>query len=454
MVTPWHHPVRLAVLGCCVLLARVAVSRAVENQPVNPAARSKPQVNLAEAIRLALANNPDIVAADQEVAISQAQHRLMISQALPSVHAVGGYTRYLDEQRLVAARSNGEPGVFTRDPVTADITLSVPLFSGLRVYHEVAASNLAWDASRNRVSRNRQELAFTVSSLFFAILAQRQFITSLESSSAALHAHVQQVVELIAAQKVARADRLRAEVRLADLLQKIERERNALAILTTVFANQLGGIDVEVTGVLEFRPAEQDPPLEQMVSQAFAAREDLRAARLLASAQSRNVDAAAARHLPTVALQASYGVRWAPLSSGRSAGVGAVEDVGRVGIVLDVPLFEGGRTMARVDEQRARLTAARERVRKLELQIRLEVETALLNVSSSHRRVLVTEQAVKQAGESLRIEALRYASGKGANADVLDAQAALLEAQSSHYKALADHNTALAQRKFALGAAP
>jgi outer membrane protein TolC len=116
-----------------------------------------------------------------------------------------------------------------------------------------------------------------------------------------------------------------------------------------------------------------------------------------------------------------------------------------------VPIFEGGRIEARVKEQRAKLAAAQERLRKLELQVRLDVETAVLNIVSSKDRVLATQTAIEQGEESLRIERQKYDAGRGAIVDVLDAQAALLELQTSYYQALAEFNTALAQLRLATG---
>ena len=118
---------------------------------------------------------------------------------------------------------------------------------------------------------------------------------------------------------------------------------------------------------------------------------------------------------------------------------------------MDVPIFEGGRINSRVREQQDRLRAARERFHKLELQIRLDVETAVLNIVSSKDRVLVTRKAIEQGEESLRIERQKYDAGKGAIVDVLDAQGALLESQTNYYQALADYNTALAQLRLATG---
>ena len=98
--------------------------------------------------------------------------------------------------------------------------------------------------------------------------------------------------------------------------------------------------------------------------------------------------------------------------------------------------------------------ATQERVRLLELQIRLDVTTAVSDLESSAERVRATENAIAQARESLRIEREKYDPGKGSITDVLDAQSALLDAQTSYYGALAEHNAAIAQLRLAVGEEP
>ena len=120
-------------------------------------------------------------------------------------------------------------------------------------------------------------------------------------------------------------------------------------------------------------------------------------------------------------------------------------------MVLTLPLFEGGRITAKVKEEWAALAAAQERLRKLNLQVRQEVEIAVLDVRSSSERVKATEKAVEQARESLRIETLKYSLGSGSITDVLDAQSALLQTETTYYRALSDFRTAIARLKLAVG---
>jgi outer membrane protein TolC len=412
-------------------------------------------LDLQEAIRLALANNPGVAAGGWDVEAAAAQKAAAVGELFPSLHGVGAYSHSLDQQRLIAARGPEDPGVFSRNLFSTDLVVTMPLFTGGRIISQIRGADLLRQASEQRLARTREELVFNVSSVYYGMLAQRHVIESLVFSQQALREHLRRVEDLIAAQKAARVDLLRTEVRLADLQQQLVRERNVLAVLQRVLGNLLGLEDAaqvpDVAGELVLEAEAAVPPQAEALALANLNRGDFLAARAALEAQATAVDAARAGRWPTVSLQGAYGGRWAIAQAGSPADASTAEDAGRIGLVADIPIFEGGRIVSRIREQRARLAAAQERYRQLELQVRLDVETALLNVVSSLERVQATQKAIEQAKESLRIERQRYDLGRGSITDVLDSQAALLDAQTTYYRALAEHNTSLAQLRLAMG---
>ena len=422
------------------------------NREILPQETASPG-SLERAVAIALSRNPDVGAAVADVDAATAQTDVASAARWPSVHGVGGYSRYQDDQRLSPATRNGELGVFTEDVFNADLVLSLPLYTGGRITNEIRASELLRQSAEHRMARTRDEIVFNVSSVFYSILGQRHVIESLEFSRKTLDEHRKRVNDLIAAQKAAKVDLLRTEVRLADLDQRIVREKNTLAIQQRVLLNLMGVENIEerfdVQG--ELTSSEVKVNLEESLAAAQAQRSDYLSAQAGYEAQARRVDVARGGHWPTVSLRGTYGGRWAGHASDAPAGTDRVEDAGTIGLSIDIPLFEGGRISAQIRQEQARLRAAQERLRKLELLVALDVQTAVLNITSARERITATEKAIEQAKESLRIEQEKYALGKGSITDVLDAQTALLEAQTSYYRALADYNIAIAQLRLATG---
>jgi outer membrane protein TolC len=411
-------------------------------------------VTLDQCIAIALKNNPDPRAAAYEASAAKAQRDIAVGRRLPSVNLLGEYNHYLDSQRLIPAQENFELGVFSRDILVADLVVSLPLFTGGQITSEIKAAELLQKSAEHRLARTKEELVFNVSSVFYGILAQRHVIESLEFSRKTLEDHDQRVRDLIAARKAAKVDQLRTEVRIADLEQRLAQERNLLAIQSRVLSNLLGLAyserPVEPVSELVFTKTAA-PGIDQAMRDAFEGRSDYLETKASLEAQAKTVDAARGAHWPTVSLEGAYGGRWAADATDRPSGVNSSDDIGRVGIILDIPIFEGGRIEARVRQERAHLSAAQERLRRLERQVQLDVETAVLNIGFAAQRVEATEKAIEQAEESLRIEREKYDLGRGSITDVLDAQSAMLDSQTNYYRALADYNTALAQLKLAVG---
>lgn len=414
-------------------------------------------IDLRQAIDLALTNNPDVAAAGFDAMAAQAELDFAKAERLPILGVVGGYAHHLDEQRLLPVRQPGDPTILSRDIISGDLVLTLPLFTGGQLVNQMRAAELLRNAANHLLAHSREELIFNVSSMFFSILAQKRVVESLEFSRQVLQEHLKRVDALVAAQKAAEVDRLRTKVRLADIEQRLVREENVLAIQRRAWVNLLGlpptesGINEAPfpQGELISKQENVVPDFDSALELAWEKRDDYLSARSALEAQARQVEVARAGHWPSVYLAGSYGERWAV---GPTSGLGEeTDDIGRIGIAADIPIFEGGRVEAKVAEQRAKLAAARERLRKLELQIRLDVQTALLNIQSSQQRIEAIKTAVEQADESLRIEREKYELGKGAIVDVLDAQDALLESQTNYYRALADYNVAVAQLHLAVG---
>lgn len=408
---------------------------------------------LNDCIETALQNNPEIAAMEWDASASKEKQKQVFSELLPSISSTFDYSRYIDEQRILPVRQPGEPAVLSRDIFSGDIVLNLPLFSGGRLVNRVKAAELLHQSALHRLSRGREELVFNVSSVFFSILAQEHAIGSLEFSIGTLQEHVKRIEALVAAQKAANVDRLRTEVRLAEIQQRLIHEKNLLTIQRHLLTNLLGleqsHGQILLKGALDMPQNSIIPTSKATITNALQNRDDYLAVKTSQAAHERNVNAAKAEHYPVVSLQAIYGGRWA---AGKKIGVGDdFGDIGHVGIALELPIFEGGQINTKIREEHAALMAARERLRNLELLIRFEVETALSNVISSEERVAVTQKSIAQAQESLRIEQQKYNLGKGAIVDVLDAQTALLESETTYYRALAEYHTAVAQLKFSMG---
>lgn len=410
-------------------------------------------ITLADAIQTALENNPELAERHWDYESSRSKYKEALSALFPTLKARGSYTQYLDDQRLVPARAPSEPGVFSDQIYSGEIVLTMPIFTGGQIISNIKAAKLLQKAAAQHLAHTRKELIFNIASVYSSILGQEYIINALELSIKAMEEHRKNVKNLISAGKAARVDLMRTDVRLADLEQKLVQERNVQTIQYRLLVNLMGIKDTNTTfviqGKLQANPIE--PDLDAAIAKAYTLRSDYLAAKAELEAQAKYVDAARADFLPKIFIQGSFGRRIADDPTFQPPETSDSEDVGQIGLVTEIPLFQGGKLLARLQRERTKLNAAQERLRKLEIQIQLEVASTVLNLKSSYHRIKVTEKAIKSAEESLRISEEKYSLGKATITDVLDAQAALLEAQSSYYQALSRYNTFLEQLKFVTG---
>jgi outer membrane protein len=443
--------------------------------------REPAPLTLEDCIQIARANNPSLAAGGWDVQVALAQRDNKASERWPYVGGTARYSTYLQNQRLVPVRKNNDPGMFSTSQFAGDIILRMPLFTWGRIRSEISAADFAALAATNRLARTWEELIFNVSSAFYTILGQRPVIESLRFSIKALERRRQKAMDMMRVGKGAKVDVLRTEVRISDVEQKLVREETVLEIqrraLTTLMGVDGRNGPVRIQGVLKMNRSA--PDLNGALAMAYAERGDYKAAKDSVDALAWKVAAARAARWPSLSLAGTYGTRvaagvtdngavfidrqiganpQAPNPNAppaqklyQSPGISTSLPVGNIGVVADYPIFDGGRITAQIHEQESKLASAQANLRKLWLQIRLDVETALLNVDSARKRVRATRKAIEQSKESFRIESEKYDLGKGSITDVLDAQSAMLDAETTNYRALADYDIALAQLGRATG---
>ncbi len=450
-----------AISGCVAFNNSVPVASVKDSEHLSPStlsplvttnalSKNPEPLTLACAVEYALASNPGLSARRHEINAADAEHSMAFSTLLPKIDLAGSLSYFRDE-RLITPRRSGTAEVlqFTDQQLVGDVIVRMPLFTGGRLINEVKAAKLLYTAAKYSLARNREELIFNVTSIFYSILAQRHTIEALKFSQETLQEHHKRVGELIQAKKAARVDLLRTEVRLADLEQRQVRERNMLAIKNRLLANLMGvpGLASErrvIEGTLDMNE-ESVPEIEQSLINALLQRPDYRAAQTALDAQRRKVKAAKALRWPTLSLLGSYGTRVDAHETSED------NETGMIMLGMNIPVFSGGYISAKIKQEQAVQSAVAEKLNQLELQIQLDAETAILNIGSSYERVRATGKSIRQAKESLRIEREKYAFAKGSITDVLDAQSALLNAQMNYYNSLAAYKTAQAQYILAIG---
>ncbi len=228
----------------------------------------------------------------------------------------------------------------------------------------------------------------------------------------------------------------RARVQLADARQRLlvaqnDRTRAGLLLLRTMGLSM--DTAVQLTDELAFVPVDARTTPERLRT-ALESRSDYRAQKRREEMARLNRSATTAERLPAVSLFGDYG------TIGTSADNALPTRT--IGVVVRVPVFDGGRRDARRAESASLLRQEQVRTRDLGMQIEMEIRVAVDSLRSSEEQLKAADEGQALAEDEVAHAQRRYAAGFGSSIELTDAQTRLARARENRILALYGYNVA------------
>ena len=404
-------------------------------------AGNAPAETLQQAWDVALVADRNLKAARENTAAAANMLEASKAMRMPNVALEAGHTA-LDNQPVLKfgpslipmadKESNGYKAVAT-----------LPIYTGGRIERGIDAANAALDAAKLGEVGDVQNLKLRVAEAYVNVLRAERGLGVAESHVISLEAHARDVANLHDQGMVARSAQLSARVALLDAKQKALQVGNQLDLARAAYNRLLGrNLDQPVT-VEEFSGETKVTPLSVLTEQAQTQRSELVAMGRQIEALRHQAAAVRGEGAPQVALAGGYGYQenQYQLHEGQWA----------VGIGVKWNVFDGGVIRQRgsaVERQAAALAEQREEVNSL---IGLQVRQAWLDVQETRKRITVTESAITQAEENLRVARDRYVNGLAPHTEVLDAETMRVNCETNHANAVFDVLMATLRLKRATG---
>ncbi len=152
----------------------------------------------------------------------------------------------------------------------------------------------------------------------------------------------------------------------------------------------------------------------------------------------KEVDRSKSGHLPTLDLTGSYGYIDAP-----STGIPFTSKSTNIGLVLNIPLYQGGGTQSRIRQSLSNRDRAEQDLENIKRTVGQNVRTSFLNVTSGVAQVKALEASLVSSKSSLDSTLLGKDVGVRTNVDVLNAQQRLFQTRRDLQQAR--YNTVLSQ---------
>jgi outer membrane protein TolC len=422
------------------LLAGAASVCAAQAPPANPVAL---KLSLADAVKLAMQQNPRRVIAGLNTATSNRDRQIAASALLPQAAMTAD--AYIDRYNAQSILANPNPTtigpfqVFEVGPRFSQSVFDLPL---IRQYQ----------ASKQNVITARAEESVTREDVTTAVV--RSYLLALRSD-ANLDAVRAQVVLAERLYKQAgdlqrtgiglRIDTLRAEVELQNQRQRLIDAETATRTTRYLVAELLllpSDQQFELTDRMSYdKLVEVDS--NALLSQALAARPEMK------SVLSRQRTAELAHKGASEARLPRFDFLGDWLYQGRhfSDGIPAYT----YELALQFPLFTSGRIHAQIANASLEERRVAEDRRAIEAQITREVRTAADELEAARKAVEVAELGLRLANDEVAQAERRFSAGVTTNIEVITAQDALARASNNEVEALYRFNQSRANLARAVG---
>ena len=410
----WHltrAQLRMTAIGCAVALLACAPASALD---------------LVQAWRQALESDPQLRAARAQTLADRERLPQARSRLLPVLSAqVSRHRNQLESEGPdTLGRSVSSDSSYTsRGEV---LSLRQPLYrKAAWIQLQQAAHVVA--AAEARLAAETQGLLERLGKAYFeTLLAQdqidvigqqrRAYTAQLDAARSSLSAGAGTRTDIDEAQ--ARLDLAQAEE--LGLRQALDLARRELQALTGQPATDLALLDPE-----RLRVDPNSGDLVQLTQRAEAASAQMQALREQVEAGRKDIDIARAGHSPTLDAVAQY-------SRSDSENVTRLANTYRhwqVGLVLNIPLYQGGLVDSQVREAVARLERAENQLEGLRRELGVRVHREFRVVTEGVLRIRALEQAVRSGEQLVTSNERSFAAGFRTRLDILNAQGQLAAAR-------------------------
>ena len=431
------------------IIMSVCLCFALSHLPVVFARDSVPEVwTCPEAVRFALKNNPDAQIALKRIAASASAIQEANAALYPQLGVQAGYLRTNNPMYSFGNILN--QGVFTNsidfnDPGETDdlqfmLQLTYRIYNGGASRAGVAAANAQKEAAMLQEEAVKRSLGFAVVKSFFNIVQAGENVSARQAAVKAIEASIG-----VAEARFEEGDMLKQEVLNLQVQHSLAGEdliqaQHGFALSQQGFLNVLGVTGEQVKIDLANTPVQPVPTQPD-----FKERSEIKAMAFLIQAREAGIRQAQSGYYPTADAFGSY-----QADKGFEMGDGS-GDSWMAGVRVNMNLFDGKQTKARVQQANIALDQTKDELRKMELAYGLEVRQAVLNLDQTDKRCRVTEKMVTSARESARLFRERFKAGLVLSSELIDTENRLTEAQVRHAMANAEHRIAVANLRRACG---
>jgi len=413
-----------------------------------PASAAGPALTLDGAIQEALTHNPQVVAAQQ--ALVAAQQGVLVARTglAPTVSVNGTGNVGTGSATTFSSQNIPIPLVSVQGTGTVSVVGTVPLFDGGRTAAAVAAAQAGVASAAASLKLTEASIELQTATAFLSVLnAEHQTavreaqLTQAQAQQALTQAQVTAGVE-------AQSDVIQQQALVAQAEVNLLSAQAQIATSVAVLQALLGA---DVTASVEAQEPAAPPPAvaitaAAVLQAALANRPELAQAQAQVDAAQAGLALARVDAGP----QISVGVNaaYTPVSTSNALSNSMTYGLGGT---VSLPLFDGGKGQAEIQQAQATLQGAQASLSAAQLSVRQDAYTSYLNAVQAGANLTATQAAKAAADQALQVSQGRYRAGVTTILEVTTAEATAAQAEVNYVSAVYSYDTALATLQHAEG---
>lgn len=411
------------------------------------------KLSLREAVQRGLEYNLGNVGLMQTVRQAHAQSRAARSSLLPNVNGDIAETVETENLRALGLRITVPVAGFTFPSLVgpfnyidfrARLSQTVANLTDLNNYK---AAKETLEANQRSAEDARDLVVLGVTGAYLQLVTAQAKVAAARAQLESANAVYQETVQQFQFGKIAQIDVNRSQVEALTQQQRITSLQDDFAKQKINLARMIGlpaNSEYETTDDVPFSPA-PDLSIDDALKQAFEHRADLKASAAQVRAAERVLSAARDERIPSLAVNADYGeIGTNPGQALRTYTVTAT---------LSVPIWQGGRAEADIEQARATLAQRQEELEDTRGQIESEIREAYLDLQAATSQVEVAQKNIQLTQQTLDETRLRLQYGVVINVELVQSEESVSSAQLDYISSVFAHNVAKLSLARALGRA-
>jgi len=413
--------------------------------------KGAPVFRLDQAVITALAQNPTVLQALEEIRRTKGVIIQIRAEALPQIGP--SFTYQWTDPNLGSSGGGivggGGGGRALRSDIFYNVRITgTQLVFNYSTFRAIRGTFFQRDSAYFALRNTVDQTIANVKTQFYQVIVNRELIVVQEESVNLLESQLKDQQNRFEAGTVPRFNVLQAQVQLYNQIPQLIAARNSYRISVLQLAKTLGldfnpargnAAPVRVTGDLPYIPRKID--LLAAIEAGKRNRPFLKQQRANVLNQIEQVHVAIGSWLPNV--NANGGGEW--VSSPINSSFGDVSKGWLTTVTGTWPIWDSGMAWGKIQQQRALLSEQDITYDDDVRQVELEIQQSASNLAQNRELIQATEKNQETAEEAVRLAKARLDAGAGTQLDVLNAQVQLTTAQSTYLQALFGYNSSLAE---------